>query len=226
MTKQEQIDEMARKICIFTHHWKRYKTCKECFEANEYACQTYKNCKAFIEEGYRKLPEDSVVLSREEYERFVELEKKSNRIVIDFAKIDRWRKDGVFCAVNKIKTELNEYRLNNEYFIENEPNGNLWQMNSSIFYLEVLDKGGLIDQIAENHFKISEQEYSGIKEEIDQAVKETAEKILKDFKLWAREYQYKDTVVDENGERPMTNNEKLNYLYTYLCDKYKVEIKE
>ena len=60
----------------------------------------------------------------------------------------------------------------------------------------------------------------------DLGSKETAEKILKDFKLWAREYQYKDTVVDENGERPMTNNEKLNYLYTYLCDKYKVEIKE
>ena len=56
--------------------------------------------------------------------------------------------------------------------------------------------------------------------------KETAEKILKDFKLWAREYQNKDTVVDENGERLMTNNEKLNYLYTYLCDKYKIEIKE
>lgn len=56
--------------------------------------------------------------------------------------------------------------------------------------------------------------------------KETAEKLLNDFKLWAREYQYKDTVVDDNGERPMTNNEKLNYLYTYLCNKYKVEIKE
>ena len=55
---------------------------------------------------------------------------------------------------------------------------------------------------------------------------ETAEKLLNDFKLWAREYQYKDTVVDENGKRPMTNNEKLNYLYIYLCDKYKVEIKE
>ena len=57
----------------------------------------------------------------------------------------------------------------------------------------------------------------------DLGSKETAEKLLNDFKLWAREYQYKDTVVDENGERPMTNNEKLNYLYTYLCDKYKVE---
>ena len=53
--------------------------------------------------------------------------------------------------------------------------------------------------------------------------KETAEKILKDFKLWAREYQNKDIIIDDNGERPMTNNEKLNYLYTYLCDKYKVE---
>ena len=60
----------------------------------------------------------------------------------------------------------------------------------------------------------------------DLGSKETAEKILKDFKLWAREYQNKDTVVDENGERLMTNNEKLNYLYTYLCDKYKVEIKD
>ena len=56
--------------------------------------------------------------------------------------------------------------------------------------------------------------------------KETAEKILKDFKLWAREYQNKDIIIDDNGERPMTNNEKLNYLYTYLCDKYEVEIKE
>ena len=69
----------------------------------------------------------------------------------------------------------------------------------------------------------SEEDFS---KAYDLGSKETAEKLLNDFKLWAREYQYKDTVVDENGERPMTNNEKLNYLYTYLCDKYKVEIKE
>ena len=69
----------------------------------------------------------------------------------------------------------------------------------------------------------SEEDFS---KAYDLGSKETAEKLLNDFKLWAREYQYKDTVVDENGERPMTNNEKLNYLYTYLCDKYKVEIKD
>ena len=58
----------------------------------------------------------------------------------------------------------------------------------------------------------SEEDFS---KAYDLGSKETAEKLLNDFKLWAREYQYKDTVVDENGERPMTNNEKLNYLYTY-----------
>ena len=74
---------------------------------------------------------------------------------------------------------------------------------------------------------VTEQRATEIaKEYFEKMRKETAEKILKDFKLWAREYQNKDTVVDENGERLMTNNEKLNYLYTYLCDKYKVEIKD
>lgn len=29
LQKASAIEEMARKICIFTHHWKRYKTCKE-----------------------------------------------------------------------------------------------------------------------------------------------------------------------------------------------------
>ena len=74
---------------------------------------------------------------------------------------------------------------------------------------------------------VTEQRATEIaKEYFEKMRKETAEKILKDFKLWAREYQNKDTIIDENGERPMTNNEKLNYLYTYLCDKYKVEIKD
>lgn len=72
----------------------------------------------------------------------------------------------------------------------------------------------------------TESRINKLKEQIKQARKEMAEKILKDFKLWAREYQNKDTVIDDYGERPMTNNEKLNYLYIYLCDKYKVEIKE
>ena len=74
--EEKQIEGMARKICIFTYHWERYKTCKECFEANEYACQSYRNCKAFIEEGYRKIDKDSVVLTKEEYEKLKQYEEK------------------------------------------------------------------------------------------------------------------------------------------------------
>ena len=50
----------------------------------------------------------------------------------------------------KVKDSLEEYRLENEYFTENEPNGNLWQMNSSVFCIEVTQDGGLIDQLAKN----------------------------------------------------------------------------
>ena len=48
----------------------------------------------------------------------------------------------------KVKDSLEEYRLENEYFTEHEPNGNLWQMNSSVFCIEVTQDGGLIDQLA------------------------------------------------------------------------------
>lgn len=48
----------------------------------------------------------------------------------------------------KVKDSLEEYRLENEYFTEHEPNGNLWQMNASVFCIEVTQDGGLIDQLA------------------------------------------------------------------------------
>lgn len=114
----------------------------------------------------RSYLQDSVVLSREEYERLKRVENEKDRLY-------------------EIKLDL-----------ENQ----------------LIEKGWT--------------DYEGADEIEKRVSKETAEKILKDFKLWAREYQNKDTVIDDNDERPMTNNEKLNYLYTYLCDKYKVEIKE
>ena len=118
MNKEQQIEEMARKICIFTHHWKRYKTCKECFEANEYACQSYRNCKAFIEEGYRKLPEDSVVLSREEYEKgIIERESMRNQITELFNDREQASKE----TAEKIYTKIKDSFLmnsNNRYALK------------------------------------------------------------------------------------------------------------
>ena len=143
MTKQEQIEEMGKVMP---------EKIKDPLDNNRYIIfgksLRREIARIYYNAGYRKLPEDSVVLSREEYERITK----------------------------ELVTEQRATEIAKEYF--------------------------------------------------EKIRKETAEKILKDFKLWAREYQKKDTVVDENGERLMTNNEKLNYLYTYLCDKYKVKIKE
>lgn len=156
MTKQEQIEEMAKFM-----HYKAHGKDKDC--DNEKCEMCWCSCKNDAEllynAGYRKIDDNCLVLSREEYDT--------------------------------LKTENDKY------------------VKNCIDYIATINK-------LEN--KVWEVE--------QQARKETAEKLLNDFKLWAREYQYKDTVVDENGERPMTNNEKLNYLYTYLCDKYKIEIKE
>ena len=140
----KQVEEMAVIGCVRNPQAHTAEECAKCDFKNG-QCNSYRQAEALYNAGYRKIPKDSVVLSREEQER-------------------------ILTATEKRIKEL--------------------------------------------------------KRQILQARKETAEKILKDFKLWAREYQYKDTVVDENGERLMTNNEKLNYLYIYLCDKYKVEIKE
>ena len=69
--KEKQIEEMAKIMCG--------NDCEECAkESAEFYKQTLeearnnkcllKNCaKTLYEQGYRKLPEDSVVLSREEY---------------------------------------------------------------------------------------------------------------------------------------------------------------
>lgn len=156
MNKEQQIEEIAKDI---NNTW--------FVKSNGDICGTNVKLKKtdikmiahqLVLEGYRKLPEDSVVLSREEYERL------------------------------KLELAIEKKRADESYTQKE------------------------VEEIIASKERIKS--------------KETAEKILNDFKLWAREYQYKDTVVDENGERPMTNNEKLNYLYTYLCDKYKVEIKE
>lgn len=161
MTKQEQIEEMGKVIP---------EKIKDPLDNSRYIIfgksLRREIARIYYNAGYRKLPEDSVVLSREEYERLKRVENEKDRLY-------------------EIKLDL-----------ENQ----------------LIEKGWT--------------DYEGADEIEKRVSKETAEKLLNDFKLWAREYQYKDTVVDENGERPMTNNEKLNYLYTYLCDKCKVEIKE
>ncbi len=70
MTDEKQIEEMAKCMCSSYESEKGCKTCPTnwCY-ADECATMAFCN-------GYRKLPEGAVVLSREEYERIIKENEK------------------------------------------------------------------------------------------------------------------------------------------------------
>ena len=129
----------CKEVCLY-----RGKSCRH------YTCRDYAYAEALYNAGYRKIPENAVVLTMEEYDKLILL--KDDYVNGYEAGVEEAWDDACEVTAEKfaerLKETLNDYRLDNEYFIENEPNGNLWQMNSSIFYLEVLNDGGLIDEIA------------------------------------------------------------------------------
>lgn len=67
MNKQEQIEEMAVIGCVRTPQAYTAEECAKCGFKNG-RCNAYRHAEALYNAGYRKIPEDSVVLSREEYE--------------------------------------------------------------------------------------------------------------------------------------------------------------
>lgn len=68
--KDKIIEEMARAICPNSNEW----TCKACNWGAKPNCESYKNAEKLINAGYRKIPENSVVLSREEFEKYQRIE--------------------------------------------------------------------------------------------------------------------------------------------------------
>lgn len=64
MTEKEKIEEMAKVLCLFCKEMTEEKECergKECYDWR------LKEASFYYEQGYRKIPEGSVVLSKEEY---------------------------------------------------------------------------------------------------------------------------------------------------------------
>ncbi len=68
MTKQEKIEEIKRDIKKALEFDCSTGKCKTCKHKNEDNCEIPLITDYLIEQGYRKLPKDSVVLTKEEYE--------------------------------------------------------------------------------------------------------------------------------------------------------------
>ena len=103
--KEKQIEEMARVLC--------QNQCTSCTGAT---CLALLNCKTLYEQGYRKLPKDSVVLKREELDKIKTnnfsygVEKGYKSGVIDGSK------ETVEKILKTIKESLSKY--DNHYKIE------------------------------------------------------------------------------------------------------------
>lgn len=80
MRKQEQIEEMANYYCEYC---KKQTGEKFCEHIDDKSCNIFFEAELFYNAGYQKIPEDSVVLSREEYKRLLD-----NAIRVDMEYLD------------------------------------------------------------------------------------------------------------------------------------------
>lgn len=66
MTKQEQIEEMAVIGCVRNPQAHKAEECSKC-DFKQGMCNAYRHAEALYDAGYRKIPENAVVLTNEEY---------------------------------------------------------------------------------------------------------------------------------------------------------------
>ena len=66
MTKQEQIEEMAVIGCVRNPQAHTTEECLKC-EFSDGCCNAYRHAEKLYNAGYKKLPEDAIILTKEEY---------------------------------------------------------------------------------------------------------------------------------------------------------------
>lgn len=124
--------------------------------------------------------------------RIIELEKQKANYLKQFAE--------------KVKDRLEEYRLEYEYFTPNEPNGNLWQLNASVFCIDVTQDGGLIDEILKES-KMKEINKASVLRWLDAHINDETAKIELDT------ISYLKRLV--NGDNDLTKPIENNWEYYF-----------
>ena len=102
MDKQKQIEEMAKDICSPCHKGK-LGMC----EPKE-GCVVWQYAKNAVEQGYRKIPEGAVALTKEEFEGYCETQKRV------FDDLKRVRKETAEKFAERLKGKLSKWLDDNE----------------------------------------------------------------------------------------------------------------
>lgn len=121
MTKQEQIEEMAK--IMFGYVCTRTK-CDSCKYPNKQKdCEAYRNAEALYNAGYRKIPENAVVITNEEYKRLKILEKYhiTCEDVYEYVVLARNETadkifNDIFALINNAKDKLSKMFGNNSVY--------------------------------------------------------------------------------------------------------------
>lgn len=147
MDKQKQIEEMERDVANagkIAGDWLMEEAKKLLQENGRFKSTEHTRTLSEIvaEElakmGYRKIPEDAVVLTKEELAQI-----QSN--FFD-AGIKHGSKETAEKFAEMAKERLEKYRLENEWFDEDCAKSD-WLLDSSIFHCEVIGEDSLIDEI-------------------------------------------------------------------------------
>ena len=72
--KKQEIEEMARTTC--NYNAKNFESCVECIKGGLLSCDRLVQAEKLYNAGYRKIPENAVVLTREEYEKLKLFEER------------------------------------------------------------------------------------------------------------------------------------------------------
>lgn len=109
MTKQEQIEEMAVIGCVRNPQAHTAEECGKC-GFKQGMCDAYRHAEALYNAGYRKVPENAVVLTKEEYDKLGLFEESVQEYKSD---------NGQFVLVKERKT-LQKYSTDVADFIRKE----------------------------------------------------------------------------------------------------------
>lgn len=71
--KKQEIEEMARTTC--NYNAKNFESCVECIKGGLLSCDRLVQAEKLYNAGYRKIPENAVVITREEYDELVNLQQ-------------------------------------------------------------------------------------------------------------------------------------------------------
>ena len=109
MTEQRQIEEMAVIGCVRNPQAHTAEECAKC-DFKEGQCNAYRHAKALYDAGYRKVPENAVILTLEERDKEMKEIARLNRVETELQELNI----KYYNEAKNLRREVAELKAENE----------------------------------------------------------------------------------------------------------------